>query len=199
MSYTLDRQFYIPKEAKVIATTDTAIVYGYDIPTGKTGAIAFNGKAQKPSWHYSFKSEAERQAYIDRWFTSLDQHNQYKAERKQARQAEILESNIKPGDYFYTSWGYDQTNIDYLIVSSVTAKTAICRMANPIFVDAEAQQDVLMPGCACGDTFRMQINGKDSLVGSYPYCVGHSSKRLGHFWRTSITTLHRQTNPLFGH
>ena len=198
MRFKLDRTFFIPKESKPIAEQGNAIVYGYDIPTGKVGAIAFNGKAQKPNWHYSFKSEAERQTYIDRWFTSLDQRNQYMAERKQARQAEILEADIKPGDYFYTSWGYDQTNIDFLVVVSVTAKTAVCKMVNPIYVDAEAQQDVLMPGCASGDTFRMQINGKASLVGSYPYC-GDNSKRLGHFSKTSITDLHRQTNPIFGH
>lgn len=32
---------------------------------------------------------------------------------------------------FYTSWGYDQTNYDYVIVDKVspTGKTAICRLA----------------------------------------------------------------------
>jgi len=80
----------------------------------------------------------------------------------------------------------------------VTAKTTVCKMVNPIYVDAEAQQDVLMPGTAYGDAFRMRINGKDSLVGSYPFC-GDSSKRLGHFSKTSIAQVHRQTNPMFGH
>jgi len=46
----------------------------------------------------------------------------------------ITQTQIKAGDYFYTSWGYDQTNIDYLVVVEVspTGKTASCRMVRPI-------------------------------------------------------------------
>lgn len=196
MRFKLDRQFYIPKYAEVIAQKDDAIVYGYT--DNKICGIAFKGRAQKPAWHCIFRTEESRQEYIDRWFKQLEQHEQAKALYKQTRQDEIKQADIKPGDYFYTSWGYDQTNIDYLIVVSITTKTAICKMVNPIYVDAEEQQDVLMPGTAYGDTFRMQINGRDSLVGSYPFC-GDSSKRLGHFSKTSIAQVHRQTNPVFGH
>ncbi len=34
-------------------------------------------------------------------------------------------STIKKGDIFYTSWGYDQTNYDYIVVMEVspTGKT----------------------------------------------------------------------------
>lgn len=198
MKRKLDRQFFIPKDSKVITQKGDAIVYGCSSPNGKICAVAFKGKAQKPSWYYSFKTEESRQDYIAKWLKWQELQAESKAIYKQNKQAEILQANIKTGDYFYTSWGYDQTNIDYLVVVSVTAKTATCKMVNPIYVDAEAQQDVLMPGTAYGDTFRMQINGRDSLVGSYPFC-GDSSKRLGHFTKTSITDLHRQTNPMFGH
>ena len=29
--------------------------------------------------------------------------------------------NIKPGDVFYCSWGYDQTNVNFYSVERVTA------------------------------------------------------------------------------
>lgn len=35
--------------------------------------------------------------------------------------------NIKPGDIFYNSWGYEQTNIDFYQVISTTAKTITLR------------------------------------------------------------------------
>jgi hypothetical protein len=35
--------------------------------------------------------------------------------------------NIKPGDIFYNSWGYDQTNIDFYQVIKTTAKTITLR------------------------------------------------------------------------
>lgn len=114
---------------------------------------------------------------------------------------------VKAGDYFHTSWGYDQTNIDYLVIASVSpsGKTAICRMAEAIQVDAEMTQDVLTPGPAWGVSFRMQVRATSysgdavALVGSYPYCVQQDSRRLGHFSPVKIGDLHRQTNPMSGH
>jgi len=32
---------------------------------------------------------------------------------------------IKPGDIFYTSWGYDQTNVDFYQIVSLSGKTGV--------------------------------------------------------------------------
>jgi len=197
MRFQLDRSFFIPKDSTILKEVGTAIVYGYNIPTGKVGALAFQGKAQKPAWHYSFKDEQSRQKHIDSWFHNLDLHTQFMTERKQKRQEEVATADIKPGQYFSTSWGYDQTNIDFLVVVRVTAKTAICRMASPIYLGESGQQDVLMPGVADGEPFRMQISGKASLTGSYPFCPG--SMRLGYFSRTQLGAVHYETMAQFGH
>ena len=199
MRYKLDRSFFIPKEYDSTQEQENAIVYLYDSKNSKPGAIAFQGKAQKPSWHFYFFSEEQRQKRIDDWFTGLKAHVDYMSERKAKRQEEIAQADIKRGDYFSTSWGYDQTNIDYLIVVGVTAKTAMCRMADAIYVGESGTSDVLMPGTAYGDVFRMKISGKDSLVGSYPYCRGHSSKRMGYFSKTTLTETRQQTMAQFGH
>lgn len=196
MRFKLDRQFYIPKDATVIYDQPGAIVYGYNL-NGKVIGLAFKGKAQKPTWHSQFNSTQSRQEYIDRWLHFQDLQAESKRQYKHERQREISEANIRPGDYFYTSWGYDQTNIDYLVVVRTTAKTAICKMVEPIHVGESGQQDVLMPGTAYGDTFRMQISGRDSLTGSYPYCGG--STRLGHFSRTNLAQTRNQTMPIYGH
>ncbi len=199
MRLQLDRTFYIPKDATILKETPDAIIYGYPIVTGKVGGLAFRGRAQKPAWHYTFKTTEDRQAYIDRWLKSIDQHNQFKQERKEAMQKDISLASVKPGEYFYTSWGYDQTNIDYIVVASVSpsGKTAYCKMADATQLGESGQQDVLMPGTAYGDTFPMKVSGKDSLTGSYPYCRG--SMRLGYFSKTTIGEVRYQTNPIFGH
>jgi hypothetical protein len=108
------------------------------------------------------------------------------------------QATISPGDRFYTSWGYDQTNIDYLLVTSIspTGKTAKCRMVSPINIGASGVCDALTPGQAYGETFIMQIRG-NTLRGSYPYCRG--DKRLATFYKTQLGDTHYQTNPLFGH
>ena len=51
-------------------------------------------------------------------------------EKKKAPKLQSSVPNVdgyKPGDLFYTSWGYEQTNIDYYQVVSVTAKTLTLR------------------------------------------------------------------------
>jgi len=35
------------------------------------------------------------------------------------------DSIVKPGSVFYRSWGYDQTNVDFYVVVSVTPKTVV--------------------------------------------------------------------------
>ena len=108
------------------------------------------------------------------------------------------EAKVKRGDFFYTSWGYDQTNIDYLVVESVSisGKTAKCRMCSAIHVGEQGTEDVLMPGTAEGETFTMQVRD-GNLRGSYPFCQG--SKRLDTFYKTKLGETHNQTMPQFGH
>ena len=106
---------------------------------------------------------------------------------------------VKQGEYFYTSWGYDQTNIDYLVVVSVSpsGKTAACKMVSPIHLGSEGHEDVLTPGVAFGEPFAMRVKPGGTLRGSYPYCQG--GKRLATFWPTELGGVHRQTMPEFGH
>ncbi len=201
MRLQLDRSFFIPKDSIIFKEQGAAIIYSHKSQTGKDGIVglAFYGKAQKPSWHYIFKTEEQLTAYADRWLTSMGQHEQYMNERKQARQSAHLDANIKAGEYFVTSWGYDQTNIDYLVVASISpsGKTAYCKMADAINVGGSEQQDALIPGTSYGDTFPMKITGKDSLTGSYSYCRG--SKKMGYFHKTALGDVQYQTNPVFGH
>ena len=68
MRHTFPRDFYIPKDAKPLDCPDTdAVVYVYENAKrvgSPYGAVAFHGKANKPDWHYTFKTEERRTAYI---------------------------------------------------------------------------------------------------------------------------------------
>ena len=91
---------------------------------------------------------------------------------------------VQIGDIFYESWGYDQTNIDFLKVVAVTptGKTAICKMmSQKIIPHGEGyapMSEHVVPDKEYGDTFRLRVKG-DSLVGTYPFC--ERGKRLGYF------------------
>ncbi len=112
-----------------------------------------------------------------------------------------IEVRVKPGDYFSTSWGYDQTNIDFLVVEKVTTsgKSALCRRAAPIMLANEGTQNVITPGKAYGNLFRMKVREDGTLRGSYPYCRDESHKRLDTFLPTKFGEQHRETAFGFGH
>jgi hypothetical protein len=95
---------------------------------------------------------------------------------------------VQIGDIFYESWGYDQTNIDFLkvVALSPTGKTALCKMMSQKTVDIgegyAPMSEHVIPDKEHGETFRLRVkeyNGEAELVGSYPYC--ERDKRLGYF------------------
>jgi len=77
-------------------------------------------------------------------------------------------ADIKIGDIFYASWGYDQTNIDFVQVIGISpsGKTAICKRATEKIVSHEdAMAETIVPGDLIGSSFRLkigQINSPDS-------------------------------------
>jgi hypothetical protein len=71
--------------------------------------------------------------------------------------------NIKAGDIFYNSWGYDQTNIDFYQVVATTAKTISLRKIKGFSTDYDAR---LMYGNkkAVKDSF-----ANDEIIRKTPY------------------------------
>ena len=111
----------------------------------------------------------------------------------------VSTTQVKPGAYFYTSWGYDQTNIDFIVVVKVspTGKTAQCRRASKIDAGGGQGQDAIMAGTAYGEPFTMKVRDDGVLRGSYPYCEG--GKRLDTFWPLKLGEVKHETNSYFGH
>jgi len=52
---------------------------------------------------------------------------------------------VKIGDIFYTSWGYDQTNIDYFEVVAVTAKMATVKPIESMRTETDFLQGITYP------------------------------------------------------
>tara|TARA_R100000789_G_C3008975_1_gene150804 strand:- start:365 stop:958 length:594 start_codon:yes stop_codon:yes gene_type:complete len=79
--------------------------------------VIYRGRAEKPIANFYFRNEEQRTQYIK------EQKDSHKAREddKQERQLEKKNFNhtLKVGDILYTSWGYDQTNIDYYQVTGI--------------------------------------------------------------------------------
>jgi hypothetical protein len=130
----LSRDGFIPKqyESIVRSKNSSAIVYlisGADTKSGNCSAKAFFGKAAKPAFYFSFRSEGKRAQYVAQWIADMDAREQRRAEIKTNRKA--FSHTLKVGDILKTSWGYDQTNIEYFEVTELVAKTMVivCEIA----------------------------------------------------------------------
>jgi hypothetical protein len=91
--------------------------------------LCFVGKAINPTWQYRFKDAAQRTKEVEQTFAKVQAKVDRKAQEKAKKSEAMVNHGVVPGDVFKCEWGYDQTNIDYYEVISVTGKTAlICRI-----------------------------------------------------------------------
>jgi len=103
--------------------------------------------------------------------------------------------SVKVGDIFYTSWGYDQTNIDFVkvVALSPTGKTALCKMMSQKVTEyTTSLSENVVPDKEYGEVFRLKAKtyrDEPELVGTYPFCNGGT--RLGYFWPWKQKPLHQ--------
>ncbi len=107
---------HIPPNA--VAVTEDAslgVCYVYPIMACNSwGVIAYVGKSNKATFHYSYKRESDMDRRIADFFAGLRAHREYVAKSRQERYAG---HTLKPGDVIYNSWGYEQTNVDWYVVT----------------------------------------------------------------------------------
>lgn len=78
------------------------------------------------------------------------------------------------GEIFYASWGYDQTNIDFLQVMRLTksGKSAYCKMMKQkVLRHTSFLSEEIVPDEAHGPEFRMKVDwwrDEPLLIGTYP-------------------------------
>lgn len=126
MKHSFPREFYIPKgSVPVKAKSCEAVAYIYGSKSGKPGAAIFFGKQAKPYKHYTFRSEAARESYIKECFESRERSEAYKKERFAERKA--FQPKVEVGEIYRTSWGYEQTNVEFFEVVAFKGKTATLR------------------------------------------------------------------------
>lgn len=186
------REFYLPKAVRGTEPTyhhpeGTDLDFWFWDEAGRPYGIAFQGKAQKPLWHHRFKSEVERQRYMDETITNRTQGLAYKAERQAQRVA--FRHTLKVGDILDSMWGYDQTNVDFYEVVGVGEKTVTVRQISSRNVRSEGQSNLVAPasGRFVGPPMVKRVSEGNSIsVGSH-----HASPWSG-------SPLH-ETAPGWGH
>tara|TARA_R110002051_G_scaffold47938_1_gene94427 strand:- start:73 stop:675 length:603 start_codon:yes stop_codon:yes gene_type:complete len=122
MRGTVTREFYIPAGSVEVSQEGVgAVAYYYDSYTGdpaeqpRSAAMIFIGKQQKPAKRHSFKSVERREEYVQSIFGNVRDVAEYKKRKAVTAKAAKAKaaSAVKVGDIFDTSWGYDQTNVEF--------------------------------------------------------------------------------------
>lgn len=132
---------------------------------GKPCAIAFQGKSGKPFWHRRFSSEAARSDHIAESIVSREASLAAKEGRAVARKA--YQPSAKPGDIYYTSGGYDQTNVAFFQIVRVSGKSAGVRPVMKQTVRAERGADYVaaVPGKFAGPEKRVVLTQSGFKMG----------------------------------
>ncbi len=93
-----------------------------DKTDGTHCAIFYAGKSSKPLFFNSFRTEEDMKKKIHNAISNIMSNEDAKAERALARKAP---HTLKIGDILYSSWGYDQTNIDYYQVTKIVGANSV--------------------------------------------------------------------------
>lgn len=124
MKRTLTREFYIPTGYKLDgpANDKYAVYTGISPRHNLPSALFFTGKQSKPTWFFSFHTVEDMYKRINETVELIKARDGRKAERAEARKAP---HSLKVGDTLYTSWGYEQTNINFYRVVGVMGKQTV--------------------------------------------------------------------------
>lgn len=149
------RVAYIPKQATPILEHENgSALYTYELG-GKFVVIAFWGTSAKSQIHESYRTEDARNRRVQDWKAGVESSVAFKA--KMADERKATGNALKVGDILNTSWGYDQTNVDFYVVTRVSAARVWVRT---IASDYEASGS--MQG-QCWPAMPIQMTGPETM------------------------------------
>lgn len=130
---------------KVTCKVSGAYVFLYTTNKGEPAARGFTKSAKSNSVFWlRFPSEARRAAFVTQFFANQSA----RTEATKARRAErATPHTLQVGHVLYTSWGYEQTNVDFYQVTRIVGK-------NSVEIRAIASQDATGAGRGTHDSGR---------------------------------------------
>lgn len=101
-------------------------------PAGRVDLKAWRGPTScNPSFYYTFRDTARAEKHAAEYVQQCQASEAYKANqtaiRKSKRAALNASDHYSVGDVVYTSWGYDQTNVEYYQVTTLKPRSVVVR------------------------------------------------------------------------
>jgi hypothetical protein len=195
---TIPREFHLPKFLQneppfQPEDTDLYIWTWEDVgPQGKEAlyGICFMGKSNKPLWNYRFVNDSDRTRRINE--TVESRRRQLREKEKARQERKDFVHGLQPGDIFVSSWGYDQTNVNFYQVTEVRGKDVVVREVGQDVVSSGSGSDrvVPIPNRFIEPPVRVRPSGGSTSV---------SFKVDGHYCRKWDGKPQHQTSSGWGH
>lgn len=130
---------FVPEGAQEERYDDLdAVLYRYINQLGRPSLLAYIGRRKKPSIFCYYHNEDEREKRVDIFINSLRDAEKAKAEQR--RRLKEHKTSLKPGSILYTSWGWEQTNVDfYQVVKLPSDKTVVLKKIGRTFADDQQE------------------------------------------------------------
>lgn len=122
MSNTIKKRLterYVPKNYELKHEDKNLHIY-YGGSNERPIMLVFKAKGKNSIFHKYFRNTEDREKKKQELIDSHNKRSEYMAERLNKRKRP---HQIKIGDIFYSSWGYDQTNVNFYQVIDTTEKT----------------------------------------------------------------------------
>jgi hypothetical protein len=111
----------IPENSARVALKDgSAVVYLWANTVGQPCAKGYIGSAAKAAFQFTYRDEARRRQHVTAFLAGIAANSQRKAERRAVKSA--WTNPLTVGTILYTSWGYDQTNTEFFVVTRVSGR-----------------------------------------------------------------------------
>lgn len=117
------RKSYVPAGAYQVCDSDIAAAYIFPDkyrPADRTIALGFVGTAGKPALYTAYRKYDDAAAAVVQFLLNIGEHH---ARRRATAKAKAEWTNpLQVGTILYTCWGYDQTNVEFYVVTRVSGR-----------------------------------------------------------------------------
>jgi hypothetical protein len=137
------------------------LIFKFGELNGKTTLQFKTTRMKNWRWQYSFRNEERAAEHMQETIDKVKRHEQRKAERKAKRNQP---HTLQVGDILTGSWGYDQTNVEYYKVVSVTKHSATIEKLGLVKKDGDTYATYwVTPGSPTGKTFNKRVTADNRI------------------------------------
>lgn len=173
------RKFTPSLGQRIAAKTGAWEAWLYISDNGKQCLVFYRGNATRPACHFNFKSRAFALRALVTYAKDADAAHSARQASKAARRAALAQGHdLVLGDVLYSSWGYDQTNVNFYQITAVIGKRTVEvreLLQQSVGTGRDSGQCVPKPNQFTGQPMRKMVDARNQ-VNVHNASFGRASK-----------------------